>query len=624
MSTIETVWLLSFDIVMLTAFVLGAALILLRTDWRAHETLNDCIVTIRNCIALLLIGNISTLLVWGLAILTLHDFLTRLNLQYLLEPLGAAFALIAALICILLFHSSAFYWCKRPLSDFTVTLRYVQRPVGYLLLLVAASAPVLFYYDFRSMKLQRAIASNDLDIVRGLIDEERVNVNSKGLFNGVTPLHRAIQIGEIDIVELLIRLGADTHRTTRWGNFTPLHYAVLYNSPDMVELPVNHGVSVTATFGHLAGGAALTIAESQNIPYMIDLIEKELLKSRIASKRVQSAIHRVSPLNDVLTFKHEDGYIVVDLARTRPKQPRPDSMPITIKARMGGKRRITFARVRWESGGMHYEVENSSYGEPNSKDTYSFIESFGSPVYHTRNFVVDVPVGLYTVEGLAGAVALDIEGWSASINIGGPGFRTRYFKEHVELKFRILTDGYVAFYPTEGRELYQTSEGRYYLVQEGVSDGPYGVATSPFRWLSNKDSSTDIFFVRDDWRNEDEATDYIKSSGGFGNRSSIGARANYLGWALRNRQGWYIVTLDGLRGPYDSIGEPGVFVVSGGLCYSVKIDDEWFVIFNGNTYGPYEGLYKADDWSPFVLEIDGSSAQWSVIEGGKVLSVVIP
>jgi DUF1680 family protein/ankyrin repeat protein len=91
---------------------------------------------------------------------------------------------------------------------------------------------------------------------------------------GTTPLHRAVEGGLKDIVELLIAKGADVNSRDNW-DWTPLHSAV-YGHNEIVELLIAKGADTTARDG--GGRTPLWYAEKRGHTEIVELLRKHRAK----------------------------------------------------------------------------------------------------------------------------------------------------------------------------------------------------------------------------------------------------------------------------------------------------------------------------------------------------------
>jgi hypothetical protein len=93
----------------------------------------------------------------------------------------------------------------------------------------------------RLFDLIRRTGRHNYEEVKLLI-ENGVNVNSQNTF-GRTPLHVAVESGNLNLVKLLIEKGANLDIQDRDGR-TPLHMAAMSNSLDIVKLLIEKGADV--------------------------------------------------------------------------------------------------------------------------------------------------------------------------------------------------------------------------------------------------------------------------------------------------------------------------------------------------------------------------------------------
>jgi len=119
---------------------------------------------------------------------------------------------------------------------------------------VIVSGSVLNYYKYVLLNsfgltptsVYEAVYKGDVDTVRRYL-EQGGNVNAKYGFDGNTPLQRAAQNNNKDMVEMLIAKGADVNAKDKDGN-TPLQRAAQHNRKDVAELLIAKGADVNAKY----------------------------------------------------------------------------------------------------------------------------------------------------------------------------------------------------------------------------------------------------------------------------------------------------------------------------------------------------------------------------------------
>uniref|UniRef100_K3WNG3 Uncharacterized protein n=1 Tax=Globisporangium ultimum (strain ATCC 200006 / CBS 805.95 / DAOM BR144) TaxID=431595 RepID=K3WNG3_GLOUD len=67
------------------------------------------------------------------------------------------------------------------------------------------------------------------------------------LLSGIHPLHRAVSIGDLDMVDLLLQFGANASERAAWGWYTPLHLACKYGHEGIIWLLLKHGANWNIT-----------------------------------------------------------------------------------------------------------------------------------------------------------------------------------------------------------------------------------------------------------------------------------------------------------------------------------------------------------------------------------------
>jgi len=72
----------------------------------------------------------------------------------------------------------------------------------------------------------KAIKDGDIPLLANLMRQSNFNINITRYPSGWTLLHRAAEVGNTDICEILIENGAKVNQRTTWGWYTPLTLAL--------------------------------------------------------------------------------------------------------------------------------------------------------------------------------------------------------------------------------------------------------------------------------------------------------------------------------------------------------------------------------------------------------------
>lgn len=101
-----------------------------------------------------------------------------------------------------------------------------------------------FGWDEGAEPIHISVMKGDLPAVKEMLDwDQDVNAGMRG--TGVTPLHIAAQISDVEMARILLRRGAKINARDV-VDYTPLHYAAELGRPEMVGLLLNHGADPNA------------------------------------------------------------------------------------------------------------------------------------------------------------------------------------------------------------------------------------------------------------------------------------------------------------------------------------------------------------------------------------------
>ncbi|KNC79024.1 hypothetical protein SARC_08565 [Sphaeroforma arctica JP610] len=96
--------------------------------------------------------------------------------------------------------------------------------------------------------------------------------------HGKTALHYAVDSGQTDVVDLLLKFGADCEHQDAEG-VTPLHSAVKADSEPMTSLLISNGANIRTL---CRGMSILTLARSRYHPPVIAALKEYILKRQEA------------------------------------------------------------------------------------------------------------------------------------------------------------------------------------------------------------------------------------------------------------------------------------------------------------------------------------------------------
>ena len=147
-----------------------------------------------------------------------------------------------------------------------------------------------------SQEIFPAVMQGDLDRVKTLIEEhpEWINVRSWG---GYTPLHRASQFGQEEIVNLLVSKGADLEAKTELG-MTPLYVSIYEQKLEIVKQLIDKGADIFTVRND--GETLLHIASAVGNKEIAKLLISKGLNINV-SKR-----YGITPLHLASVFGHKE------------------------------------------------------------------------------------------------------------------------------------------------------------------------------------------------------------------------------------------------------------------------------------------------------------------------------
>lgn len=608
METLRILEIMMYDITIITITLLGILILVFRTSYFMSD-LEDWLETIGKSLGVLILGNLIGLFVVLFGIELLMSIFKTAITKLLCIPFGIILGITLSIWAMLYFQKWFFIWV-RDSYEYKGLINLIRKRSPHIIIIFMAGVALIIYMNHKSMKLQNAISKSDkvdnIEILNG-----GVNINSKGLINGITPLHKAIEVGDIDVVTSLINAGSNTNVYSRWARLSPLHYSIIYDRKEILNVLLNNQADIKAKTSRIIGRySPIRLAEMQENQLMLNILTDKVAAYQGKTAFVGSLRQNKGQLPDYYTLESGTGSIAAVFAGQDFRQAFKEKLPVRIKAGIGDKNSLNYLNISWRSDSAEYKVQRQTYGKQNVNNPFGPVETFVKNsyglyenIYDVKEYIIEIPSEIYINEVPTGNLLLNIEGWWANANLDvGTGFSTNYFTIQVDLNWMVLPDGFLVFYPEKGTDIICISDDEYYWFQNGTCRGPYDAVFSPIRYYKNSGYSGDITST-EEWRNEIDATDYKRSV------SFFGKKADYYGWALKDKNGWHIITQDGLHGPLN-IGEPGIFIDSDLICYSLKIGDDWYVVFNNIRLGPYDEIYIGENWTPFTFKYDKSAVEF--------------
>ena len=176
----------------------------------------------------------------------------------------------------------------------------------------------------KDTSLFEAILSQDLSKIQELIDRGYdVNEQHWNIAEGLTPLIQAINLGRVEVVRILLEVGADVH-LSQYAEDTPLGLATSLNNLDIVKLLLKAGANPNN--GGVGGDPLERAVEMGSVDLVKTLIEaganiyrqsegsRTLLMIAAADGHIE-IVKILIKAGAVINFADEDGETALDKAR---------------------------------------------------------------------------------------------------------------------------------------------------------------------------------------------------------------------------------------------------------------------------------------------------------------------
>lgn len=121
---------------------------------------------------------------------------------------------------------------------------------------------------FKVFAFWAACSRGNPDIAQYLIEQGGINVNCPSVYHGPTPLHLALQLNHIEVMEVLLKNGADVNQETN-AFHTPFMWAVRLGKQENVAILLAHNADINKVSNDVS---ALHIAAGSGNAGMIEFL----------------------------------------------------------------------------------------------------------------------------------------------------------------------------------------------------------------------------------------------------------------------------------------------------------------------------------------------------------------
>ena len=170
-----------------------------------------------------------------------------------------------------------------------------------------------------------AAKAGNKQTVRMLLEKEKTDPNSKVLtpdHGWRNPLYIAVESNHKDIVQMLLKAGADPNEVLNNERITPLMKAAWRNNKECTQLLIKHGAKVNET--DIDGDSALHYCAVKNSSACMKLLLARKARVNVLNKKLQTPLHQACHVGSVecvkLLVKNGAGLKITDKVGLTPAE----------------------------------------------------------------------------------------------------------------------------------------------------------------------------------------------------------------------------------------------------------------------------------------------------------------